>query len=85
MKFPYKGRVRLYACIAAANHGTTLNRVLSEARSRPEVYARREVMRRLHAEGVSYAQIGRWLNRDHATVMYGLGVIKKTFPSRRRA
>lgn len=81
----YTGRVRLYACIAAANHGTTLNRVLSESRSRAEVYARREVMHRLHAEGASYSQIGRWLNRDHSTVMVGLGVVKKHYESRRRA
>lgn len=66
-------RVRLYACIAAANHKTTIKCVMGESRSRPDVYARREVMRRLRDDGFSYSQIGRWLDRDHSTVMFGLG------------
>lgn len=78
-------RVRLYACIAAANHRTTLTRVLSDCQARPEAYARREVMRRLHDEGFSYSQIARWLNREHATVMYHLGKLpNKHSPGRKR-
>lgn len=78
------GRVRLYACIAAANHKTTPTRVLSDCRTRRDVYARREVMRRLYDEGFSYSQIGRWLNRDHSTVMFGLGHIQKHFSTEKR-
>jgi hypothetical protein len=65
-------RVRLYACIAAANHGTTIARVLGESRARRETAARREVWRRLYDDGFSYAAIGRFTDRDHATVMHGL-------------
>jgi len=65
-------RVRLYACIAAANHGTTIARVLGESRARRETAARREVWRRLYDDGFSYAVIGRFTDRDHATVMHGL-------------
>ena len=65
-------RVRLYACIAAANHGTTIARVLGESRARRETAARREVWRRLYDDGFSYAAIGRFTDRDHATVIYGL-------------
>lgn len=72
------GRVRRYACIAAANHKTTLPQVLGESRSRCDVYARREVMRRLHSDGFSYSQIGRLLDRDHSTVMFNLGKIAKS-------
>ena len=65
-------RVRLYACIAAANHGTTIARVLGESRARRETAARREVWRRLYDDGFSYAAIGRFTDRDHATVIHGL-------------
>lgn len=65
-------RVRLYACIAAANHGTTINRVMGQSRSRPEVQARWEVMRRLRDDGFSLPQIGAWMDRDHSTVLYGI-------------
>ena len=71
------GRVRLYACIAAANHKTTIPLVLGESRARANVYARREVMVRLHSDGFSYSEIGRLLNRDHSTVMFNLGKILK--------
>jgi chromosomal replication initiation ATPase DnaA len=65
-------RVRLYACIEAANHGTTIGRVLGACRSRPEVLARWEVMRRLREDGFSTTLIGHWLHRDHTTVLHGL-------------
>ena len=70
-------RVRLYACIAAANHGTTIARVLGESRARREAAARCEVWRRLYDDGFSYAAIGRFTDRDHATVMHGLKKILK--------
>jgi hypothetical protein len=65
-------RVRLYACIAAANHGTSIARIMGEGRCRPEVLARREIWRRLHDDGFSLAAIGRFTNRDHSTVIHGL-------------
>jgi hypothetical protein len=71
------GRVRLYACIAAANHGTTIPGVLGESRHRPDVGARQEVMCRLYDDGFPLAQIGRFLNRDHSTVIHA---VKKLRP-----
>lgn len=71
------GRVQLYACIAAANHNTIIPLVLGQSRARAEVHARREVMQRLHSDGLSYSEIGRLLNRDHSTVMFNLGKIEK--------
>ena len=65
-------RVRLYACIAAANHGTSIKRVMGESRTRADVEARWEIMRRLHDDGFSLSQIGRWIKRDHSTVIHGL-------------
>ena len=71
-RYPYKPRVRLYACIAAANHQTTLTAVLSDSRRRPDVLARREVWQRLHRDGFTLAAIGRMTNRDHTSVLHGL-------------
>ena len=65
-------RVRLYACIAAANHGTTIPRMFGESRAKPDIQARWEVMRRLRDDGFSSTQIGAWTNRDHSTVLHGL-------------
>lgn len=68
-------RVRLYACIAAANHGTTIPRVMSQSRYKRDVQARWELWRRLHEDGFSFSRIGRWTGRHHTTVMHGLGLI----------
>ena len=67
-----KGRVHLYACIAAANHGVTIAQVMGSGRQRPLVSARRELWKRLHRDGYSVTQIGRETNRDHTTVLHGL-------------
>lgn len=65
-------RVRLYACIAAANHGSSISQIMGESRRVPEVRARREIWRRLHRDGFSISAIGRMTNRDHSTVLHGL-------------
>lgn len=36
---------------------------------------RRKIWTELNNEGISSAQIGRWFNRDHTTILYGLGKI----------
>lgn len=74
MTFRPKGRVRLYGCIAAANHGTTIGALFGDSHQRRDTAARREVWRRLKADGFSLAAIGRMTNRDHSTVLYGLRV-----------
>jgi chromosomal replication initiation ATPase DnaA len=72
MMFRPSGRARLYGCIAAANHGTTLASVFGESRQRPDVKARWEMWRRMRADGLSLSQIARATNRDHTTVLHGL-------------
>lgn len=56
--------------VVAAEHGVTVDEILSPSRYRHIVAARREVCTRLRAQGWSYPAIGRALGRDHATVMY---------------
>jgi chromosomal replication initiation ATPase DnaA len=34
--------------------------------------ARQAVMRRLRDDGFAMAQIGRWMNRDHTTVLHAV-------------
>lgn len=72
MTFRPKGRARLYGCIAAANHGTTIGAVFGDSRQRQDVAARREVWRRLKSDGFGIAAIGRMTNRNHGTVFHGL-------------
>lgn len=72
MTFRPKGRARLYGCIAAANHGTTIGALFGESRQRQDVAARREVWRKMKDDGFSLSEIGRLTNRDHSTVLHGL-------------
>lgn len=66
------GRVRLYACIAAANHGTTAARIFGHTRNASDIQARRELWSRLYNDGFNTTQIGRWTDRHHTTVAYAL-------------
>ena len=52
--------------------GVPVELVMSRSRRRSAVRARQAVMRRLRADGFSTVQIGRWLGRDHSTVVHGL-------------
>jgi chromosomal replication initiation ATPase DnaA len=65
-------RVHQYVQEAAAEHGTYPQAILGRCRLRTVYRARQQVMRRLRADGFSYTQIGRWIGRDHTTVMYGV-------------
>ncbi len=70
-------RVKLYACIEAANHGVTIAQIMGEERKRKTVAARWAVMRRLYQDGLTVTQIGRWMNRDHTAVLHALGHVNK--------
>ncbi len=63
-------RVRSYARDIAFWHGVPVSAILSDNIKRPIARARGDVMRRLRADGFSTPQIGRWLKRDHSTVIY---------------
>lgn len=63
----------------AAGHGLTRAQILGPDRKRPLVIARHEAMRAVAAAYPSMSSpcIGRLFNRDHSTVLYALGRIKK--------
>lgn len=64
-------RVRRYAADIAFWHGIQPAQIFSLTRGRlPVATARADVMRRLRADGFHTHQIGRWLGRDHSTVVY---------------
>lgn len=72
-------RVRLYAAIAAANHGTTADLILRRGPpwgSRAANAARRELWKRLRDDGFTLNQIGNWTGRHHTTVYHGLRMIQ---------
>jgi chromosomal replication initiation ATPase DnaA len=54
-----------------AKHSVTPDAVRSEARATALVKARQEAMLRMREEGHSAPSIGRFLQRDHTTVLYG--------------
>ena len=61
----------------AKKWGTTRARVLGDSRRHEDVRARWEVMHVLHREdGKSLSLIGRWLRRDHSTVLHGLRALE---------
>ena len=62
-------------------HNTTWEALVGPGRFRPLVEARREISRKLHTEkGWAFAQIGRFLNRDHTSIMNLLGNKKRSNP-----
>lgn len=60
---------------AAADAGCTLEQMLGPQRE--HVPARYQAMRRAYEAGYSTTQIGRALNRDHTTVLYAIGRLKR--------
>lgn len=77
MAFKPTGRARLYACIEAANHGITPAQIFGESTRRVIVRARWAVWHRMAADGLSVSAIGRATNRDHSTVLNGLGRLSR--------
>jgi hypothetical protein len=65
-------RLETYLAEASAEHGTTPERVMSTSRLRRDCRARRDVMRRLRADGFSMPQIGDWMGRDPSTVFHAV-------------
>jgi chromosomal replication initiation ATPase DnaA len=69
--------VRNYAREAGAPLGVSVNEVLGRRRFKNMVIARKAVMRRLWEDGFSTPEIGFMLDRDHSTVLSGLGRLNK--------
>jgi len=63
--------VQQYATEVAFWHGVSPRDILATNRGTPAVCgARADVMRRLRSRGYSLPQIGRWMRRDHSTVLH---------------
>ena len=64
-------RLSKYADEIAFWHGVSAAEIFAKHRGDARVTrARADVMRRLRADGFSLPQIGRWLHRDHTTVLH---------------
>lgn len=63
-------RVRRYVGEIAFWHGVNAREILSRNRAATIAAARADVMRRLRRDGFSTPQIGRWLDRDHSTIIH---------------
>jgi chromosomal replication initiation ATPase DnaA len=70
-------RVHRYAYEAAQELGVEQAAVMGRSRLPVLCQARWRVMKRLRADGFTVKQIGRWLDRDHTTVLYGLKAVAK--------
>lgn len=55
---------------AARLFNTTSADIMSHSRFQPHVRPRWAVAYALHRRGVPYAEIGRWLDRDHTTIIH---------------
>lgn len=70
---PRLGRMAEIATPMAASAGLTLADLRSPARHRHIAHVRQDVMRAIHENTkASLPEIGRFLNRDHTTVMWGI-------------
>ena len=62
----------------ARSHGVKVADIKGPGRFRSQVFARQDAMWRLYSTGrYSFPEIGRFLNRDHSTVIHGVRVHAK--------
>ena len=63
----------------AREYGCTVSDMLGKCRNENIILARRKAMWRLHKRGtMSLTQIGRYLNKDHSTVLHALRKYEKS-------
>lgn len=78
-------RLSKYAREIAFWHGVSTAEIFAKRRGDATVArARADVMRRLRADGFSLPQIGRWMHRDHTTVLYHVRGVNSTISAGRR-
>ena len=65
-------RLFFMAAWIANTHGLTVDRFKARDRHREVAWPRQEVMLAAHRAGYSMPQIGRFLGRDHTTVLHGI-------------
>lgn len=56
----------------AQKHGFTYAQILSHERQKELVDVRWEIARSLRARGMSFARIGRIMNRDHSSIIHAV-------------
>lgn len=78
-------RVRKLVRAAAEMFNTTEKDILSPSRHQIHVRPRRMVYLALRDEGKTMEQIGRWMNRDHTTVVHGCQVACSIIAQDKRA
>jgi chromosomal replication initiation ATPase DnaA len=61
----------------AAHYGLTVDDFRSPIRRRPIAWPRQEFMLAAHEAGFSMPQIGRFLGRDHTTILHGIRAARK--------
>jgi len=66
-------RVVSYANEEGARFGVSPRQIFGKGRRRAIIEARHSVIKRLRDDGFSTVQIGRWMGRDHSTVLHALG------------
>lgn len=71
------GKVRQIVEAVAAQHGVKPQDILGPDRTHYVAMARQEVMYHARLAGLSLAQIGRALGRDHSTVLAGIAAHKR--------
>lgn len=74
----WRGPVRVFgpvvgelAAAVAAEYAITLDDLRGPSARREYAWPRHELMRRALASGATASHVGRYLNRDHTTVLYG--------------
>lgn len=73
---PPRMTIRLIAEYVAREHGVAIADILSDSRIRRVTRARQEVMRRAVEAGFSLGRVGRFLGRDHTTVLHGVNAAR---------
>ena len=69
---PLPKRVKAVLAVCADDFGVTVDSILGPSHSRRVVQARRQAMRQLRAMNMSQPEIGRYLQKHHTSICYGL-------------
>jgi chromosomal replication initiation ATPase DnaA len=65
-------RMFIMAAWIAHKNGLTVDHFKAHDRHRPVAWPRQEFMLAAHEAGYSMPEIGRFLNRDHTTILHGI-------------
>jgi hypothetical protein len=74
---PMPPRARAIILETCALRGIAVEKIVNKCRIRKVCYVRIEIARALKACGYTSPQIGRFLRKDHTTILFYLGVLKR--------